>query len=59
MSDAIETIKTEHRNLDRILAALEDPVAGPAAPYDAARGRFCPLPTGVPISSVARAKAST
>ena len=31
MSDAIETIKTEHRNIDRVLAALEDSVAGLAA----------------------------
>ena len=49
LSDPIETIKTEHRNLDPVLAA----------PYDAARGRLCPLPAGVPISSVARVKAST
>ncbi len=31
MPGAIETIKTEHRNLDRVLAALEDSVAGLAA----------------------------
>jgi len=31
MSDPIETIKTEHRNIDRVLAAIEDAVAGLAA----------------------------
>ena len=31
MSDPIETIKTEHRDLDPVLEALEDSVAGLAA----------------------------